>query len=200
MAISHEQNKLVAQALVKESDRGWVILGAALLADALEELLRSACRKTPKDVKTTVDPLFQGYAPLATFSAKIQLTFALGILPRALRDKIEIIRRLRNDFAHEWGPIDFSDPRCASRLPLIVRQSSDEDDEEQQESDQQEPLIGLASLAPSKEQLVTRIAFVLSIQDILVAISRLAGLASEGVDIRPVVSQMEEEGLWVGPT
>jgi len=120
MVIPFEHDRLIAQTLAKESDRGCVILGAALLADALEDLLRSCCRDEPKDIKATIDPLFEGYAPLSTFSARIQLAFALGILPCQLRDKIELVRRLRNDSAHEWGPIDFEDPKCASRLELLI--------------------------------------------------------------------------------
>jgi len=190
-----EKDKLIATALVKESDRGCVILSAALLADALEELLRSVCRKTPKEIKASVDPLLQGYAPLATFSARIQLTFAFGILPRALRDKIEIIRRMRNDFAHEWGPLDFDDPRCASRLDLLLIRLDDTNDDEQQAA-----LMGEVGFVPTKQQLITRIAFALAVQRMIGVIRALVDFASEGRDLRPIVQQMEEQGLWVGPT
>jgi hypothetical protein len=37
MAVPTEKDKLIAQALVKESDRGCVILSAALLSEELEE-------------------------------------------------------------------------------------------------------------------------------------------------------------------
>jgi DNA-binding MltR family transcriptional regulator len=127
-----QKSHLVAESLVKESDRGCVILGASLLAEALETLIRSVSRNTPDDIKTTIDPLFQGYAPLSTFSARLQIAFALGILPKNLRDKIEIIRRMRNDFAHEWGPIDFNEPRFASRLQFIVKQAEPVKEQEQE--------------------------------------------------------------------
>jgi hypothetical protein len=76
-------------------------------------------RQTPEDRKSSTQ-LFEGYAPLATFSARIQVAYALALLPRVMRDKIEIVRRLRNDFAHESGPLNFDDPRCASRLKPII--------------------------------------------------------------------------------
>jgi DNA-binding MltR family transcriptional regulator len=105
--------------LLKESDRGCAIFGAALLGEGLEELLKAFFRQTPED-KKFVNSLFEGYAPLATFSAKLQLAYALAILSREYRDKIELIRRLRNDFAHEAGPLSFDDPRCEGRLrPLF---------------------------------------------------------------------------------
>jgi hypothetical protein len=39
MAVTPEKARLVAQALIKESDRGCVILSAALLDEELEELI-----------------------------------------------------------------------------------------------------------------------------------------------------------------
>jgi DNA-binding MltR family transcriptional regulator len=187
MSFTEEKAKLVATALVKESDRGCVILGAALMDEALEELLRSVCRQTPSDIKANVDPLFQGYAPLATFSARIQVAFALGILPRGLRDKIEIIRRLRNDFAHEWGPIDFDDPRFASRLQvLIIRSTVEERDND-----------WLGPLGPRKDQLISRLALIFRIQSMIETIAQLTELARDGVDIRAVVKVWEKEGVWV---
>jgi DNA-binding MltR family transcriptional regulator len=189
MHLSKEKSKLIAEALVKESDRGCVIIGATLLAEALEELLKSVCRQTAEDIKATIDPLFQGYAPLSTFSAKIQVSFALGILPRSLRDKIEIVRRLRNDFAHEWGPIDFDDPRCASRVNLVIGPPSEKKQPTERE------FVG--PLGPTRQQLVTRIAFALSIQDIVSVIGRLEDLAREGTDIRRIVRHMEEQGFDV---
>lgn len=110
---------LVAQNILKESDRGCAIVAAELLSEELEQLLRAYCRSDPADVKQTIDPLFSGYGPLATFSARINLAYSLGILPRPTRDRLDIIRRLRNDFAHEWGPLDFNDPKCAARLAML---------------------------------------------------------------------------------
>lgn len=196
MAVPTKKENLIAQTLVKESDRGCVILAGALLSEALEDLLKSVCRQELADVKSTVDPLFQGYAPLSTFSARIQLTFALGLLPRAFRDKIEIIRRLRNDFAHDWGPIDFNDPRCVSRLKLLLKEDREEGDNNN-EDDKGKTFPGIAG---TKEQLTTRIAFILAINKILQTIDVLVTAAKEGRDIRPIVHRMEEQKLWEGPT
>jgi DNA-binding MltR family transcriptional regulator len=195
--VDPRKSNLVAQSLVKESDRGCVILGAALLAEGLETLIRSVCRDAAEDIKITIDPLFQGYAPLATFSARIQIAFALGILPRSLRDKIDIVRRMRNDFAHEWGPIDFNDPRCANRLRLIIKHS--ETEENTQEIENESDLKRFGALGPTKEQLVTRIALALVIAQILRAIDTIVKAAKQGHDVRPLVRRMEADRLWEGP-
>lgn len=68
----------------QESDRGVTIYAATLLEDDLESLLRTCCLSDPTSVKRVVDPLFQGYAPFSTFSAKIQVTYALGLIPEHL--------------------------------------------------------------------------------------------------------------------
>jgi len=101
-----KKTALISQILMMESDRGSAIFAAALMDEALEVLLRSFFRDDPASVKSAVDPLFATYAPLSTFSAKIQICFALNLIPSDLRTKLETIRRLRSDFAHQSGPID----------------------------------------------------------------------------------------------
>jgi DNA-binding MltR family transcriptional regulator len=140
--------------------------------------------------------LFQGYAPLSTFSARIQIAFALGILPKSLRDKIEITRRMRNDFAHEWGPIDFNEPRFANRLRFIVKHT---EPVKEQEKETEEALKQFGVLGPTKDQLVTRIAFALAVNRILIAIEDIINVAIQGYDVRPLVRHMEAEKLWEGP-
>lgn len=60
----------------KESDRGCAIIGASFLEDQLEDLIRAICRSDEE----AVDRLFEGYAPFATFSARIQAAFALRLM------------------------------------------------------------------------------------------------------------------------
>lgn len=112
----------IKASLEHESDRGCVIFGAALIDESLEHLLRAHFRQAPDDAKL-INSLFRGYAPLATFSAKLQLAYAFGIVSRQLQQMIELVRRLRNEFAHESGPLTFRDQRCADRLELLFKLS-----------------------------------------------------------------------------
>jgi len=73
-----------------ESDRGCVIFCAAWLEDELELLIRACCRKEPHIVKTIVNPLFKGYAPLSTFSAKIEVCYAMGLISKQLYRAFEL--------------------------------------------------------------------------------------------------------------
>jgi hypothetical protein len=183
--IPTEEDKRAAATLVKESDRGCAILGAGLLADGLEQLILAFCRQAPKDVRSAVAPLFRGYAPLATLSARTQVAFALGILPRDLRDKIEIVRKLRNEFAHEWGPIDFEDQRIGSILALLIGKLKEGDLPE----DDPVSTAGRTTFGPgvTKQQIMKRLLFGFCVVRISARLNFLAGLAREGRDIRTLV-------------
>jgi len=90
--------------LKQESERGSVIVGSALISDALEDLLKAMMIKSIN----TDDELFNGaYAPLDNFSAKIDLAYRLGLIPLNLRKSLHHIRKLRNDFAHSSLQINF---------------------------------------------------------------------------------------------
>lgn len=182
-AVPTAQDKLVAEALLKESDRGCAILAASLIAEALERLLRAFGRHSKSDVKKHIDPLFRGYAPLATLSGRAQVAFALGLLPRQTLEEITFVRKMRNAFAHEWGPIDFRDPRFAERMGAN-RPVPDED--------QDMSIDDVAKRAVWKEQLVTRLTFQLFVTEIVGRIKFLTDRAHEGVDIRVLVVRLEE--------
>jgi hypothetical protein len=110
----------LAKALAKESDRGCAIIGASFLEDRLEALLRAICRTDEESIKQAVDPLFDSYAPFATFSGKIQAAFALRPIDRELKTQLDLIRRIRNEFAHDQGPLSFQAGPCRDRLLALI--------------------------------------------------------------------------------
>lgn len=85
-----------------ETDRSAIILSVSYLENALTAFLSDFL---VKDKET--DRLFKGYAPLSTFSAKIDIAFALGLIPRDMKADLNIIRRIRNHCAHKWQDIKF---------------------------------------------------------------------------------------------
>ena len=46
-------------------------------------------------------------APLGTFSARIKMSYALGLLTELEFKEAEVIRRVRNEFAHSVHGLDF---------------------------------------------------------------------------------------------
>lgn len=81
----------------RESDRAAVILGAAKLDLVLRELLVKKFLPNPSGQ----DELFDTDKPISTFSARINVAYRLGLIDKQLANSLHLIRRIRNDFAHE---------------------------------------------------------------------------------------------------
>ncbi len=99
------------RALTEESDRGCALFAAAYLDEALGELLRASFVAS----KEMGEELFEGTAPLATFSSRIKLAFYLGKISRACRGDFDLIRKIRNDLAHSAELVSFDTPSVADR-------------------------------------------------------------------------------------
>lgn len=101
-----------------ESDRAAVILGAALLDECLRQLLASFL----VDDSTKVDKLLATDRPLGTFSSRRLAAYCLGLIGENEYQDLELIGRIRNDFAHDLHGLSFSSQsvrdRCGElRLP-----------------------------------------------------------------------------------
>lgn len=109
---------LLQKDFASESDRACVILGGALLDAALETLLRA--RLLP--CAASEDPLFDGAnAPLASFSSRIELSHRIGLIDASFARNLHLIRRIRNDFAHNVTGCSFSDSSVTNRLTELRR-------------------------------------------------------------------------------
>ena len=91
-----------------ESDRSVVILAASFIEQTLEGHIRRMLVDSP-----AVGKLFDGYAPLATFAAKIDMSFALGLAPTHVHEDLRTIKKLRNIFAHEAAAVNFDSQRVS---------------------------------------------------------------------------------------
>lgn len=94
----------------EESDRAVAILGASMLEDALESALRRALVE-----HSVTRGLFGRQGPLATFAAKSDMAFAMGVLSEWEWRDLDRIRRVRNHFAHALRARSF-DEQPASQL------------------------------------------------------------------------------------
>lgn len=94
----------LAREVHRESDRAAVVVGAAFLDSLLERLLL----RTLRPHAAGPDPLFDGDAPLSTFSSRINLSHRLGLIDDELARALHLIRRIRNDFAHNPAECDLN--------------------------------------------------------------------------------------------
>jgi hypothetical protein len=79
-----------------EGERSSVVLGAERINVALEILIKSSLQ--PSSNKT--DALFTSEGALASFSRKIEMAYRLGLIDLPFKQALDLVRKLRNDFAH----------------------------------------------------------------------------------------------------
>ena len=110
-----------------ESDRGAIILAATTIEDKLEyEILE----RLPglKNDEPTRKRMFEQDGQIATFSKKIEMAYALGIIDKDYRKKIDVIREIRNACAHSRKPISLQNnvlwAACEAVILDILPESS----------------------------------------------------------------------------
>ena len=86
-----------------ESDRAAAVLAGAALDDYLGEALRSFLVLDEGE-----NELFGKYGPLSTFAARIDMSFALGLISSDLKRDFNFVRKIRNHFAHHIGDATFN--------------------------------------------------------------------------------------------
>jgi DNA-binding MltR family transcriptional regulator len=92
--------------LLDESDRGAVIVAAALLEDDIDEVLKKVIKGYNVSEKH-IKAMFDLNGPLSSFSSKILVCYGFGLISKEIYDDLTKIRKLRNKFAHSTEKIDF---------------------------------------------------------------------------------------------
>lgn len=111
-------DELFDSEFAKESDRACVILTGSLLDSALETLLKTLLFPATSGE----DPLFDGpNAPLTSFSARIEMAYRLGLIDSGFARCLHLVRRIRNDFAHNITGCTFLDSSILGRLTELRR-------------------------------------------------------------------------------
>jgi len=94
------------------SQRAIAVMAAADLDQELDTLLRAFFIDNTK----LADELLSGIGPLTTLHARIDVAFALGLISDREKYNLDLIRRIRNEFAHRRGfDISFDTPEIRSR-------------------------------------------------------------------------------------
>lgn len=107
---------MAADVVGTESHRGAIVFAGSLADESLASLVRSKFRTDEWSAKNVVQPMFEGYGPLATFSSRINYAYAAGLICREAFDALHLLRKLRNDFAHEPRPINLDDQKVKNRF------------------------------------------------------------------------------------
>ena len=103
----------ILEELKAQTDRGAAIIGAAYLEERLQDAIAKTFAEAVETVKWNNQKIskriFRGNGPLSTFSAKIDIAFALGFFGTHALHDLHVIRSIRNDFAHTVEPMDFEE-------------------------------------------------------------------------------------------
>jgi hypothetical protein len=106
----------------RQSHRASAVLAGALVEAALQFALYTHFVFLSK---LEMEGLFDYPAPLASFDAKIRIAYAIGLYGPVVRHDLDIVRKVRNGFAHAQRPLTFETPQIAREvakgryLPLI---------------------------------------------------------------------------------
>jgi DNA-binding MltR family transcriptional regulator len=102
-----------SKSLYAESDRACAVLGVALLDWRLEQLFRRRLTSFHRE-------LLGSSQPIGTLSARIRLARALNWINDDARHDLDLVRSIRNDFAHSFDhTLTFSDSSVADRCMAL---------------------------------------------------------------------------------
>jgi hypothetical protein len=107
-AILNTKDVKVQKAICDSDDRSAVLVGSAILERRLENLLASRLIGPTAAKKLLGDTGKNG--PLGSFFSKILAAWSLGLISEDEYADLEIIRDLRNSFAHDVLDCDFTNP------------------------------------------------------------------------------------------
>lgn len=93
--------------LGNESPRGVVLIGTAFLEEKLRELMIATLVPNP----SASDTLFDGpNSAFGSLSSKIDGAYRMGLISNTFCRDLHVIRRIRNEVAHEPQSFRFEDP------------------------------------------------------------------------------------------
>jgi DNA-binding MltR family transcriptional regulator len=93
---------------IEEShDRAAAVVAAAFVEDRLATALKARFHQD----EAITGNLFRSSGPLGSFKAKIDLAYLVGLCSKEAHSDLDIIRRIRNEFAHELTTKTFESQR-----------------------------------------------------------------------------------------
>jgi hypothetical protein len=98
------------------TDSHHAIIGVSELDNALELALLSKMHRLNRELK---DRIFDGYGPLNTFAAKIDIAYALEIIPKEFYESLRKINKVRVKFAHSKFFLNFQDPEISAIIDSL---------------------------------------------------------------------------------
>lgn len=106
------------QLLNQETDRGCALMAAAYLEVSLEKLIKKYLVQDSKLHKAIFSS--KGNGILSSFSSKIDIAFLLGLITSEVKRDLDLLRRIRNDFAHSPAQLTFESQSIKNRCEQLL--------------------------------------------------------------------------------
>lgn len=104
-----------------ETDRGLALVSAAVIDEKLGEILAAFLQVDSDVTQRLLGSEPRREAPLSSFSARADATFALGLIDRDEYEEIINIRKIRNEFAHARHGTTFAAPKIQGLCRKLKR-------------------------------------------------------------------------------
>jgi hypothetical protein len=98
-----KKERAITDKIEEGDDRSAGILAGAFMQDRLIKAIKARMIYD----KTVHGLVFKGYGPLADFRSQIDVAYLMRIILPDIREKLHIIREIRNRFAHRLEAHDF---------------------------------------------------------------------------------------------
>jgi DNA-binding MltR family transcriptional regulator len=99
--------------LDKETDRSVAIIAVAIIDETLKQLIERLLIK-PKNKEHCV--FSSANSPLGSLSSKINASYQLGFISEEMHRDLQLLRKIRNDFAHKPFEMTFNSNAIKSRV------------------------------------------------------------------------------------
>ncbi len=103
--------------IAKEFETAQVLVFASYLESKIDQLISYQLRRDIK--RSEYSNIFTGLGPLSTFSGKIALAYQLRWLEKSTKLKLDIFRKIRNDFAHSAYKTSYQDDKIRSWFAAV---------------------------------------------------------------------------------
>jgi len=112
MSQQRQCNKL-EHILSQESDRGAAILGLSYIEEQLGEMLKNFLIESKASEMLLT-------RQISTLEARLLLSYSLGLINDDEYHGLDLLRKIRNDFAHNFvEELSFDDPQIATRCGIL---------------------------------------------------------------------------------
>lgn len=140
-----------------------------LIAEAVGQLITQAFRKDDYAVKYAVEPLLEGNGPLAELSVRLKLIYALGVITRSEYEDCELLMAILDELNSDSEPYSFISDEILGPIGLLHDMVLPPRPQTMADSDSDKIL---ATMQKQRYQQMIRSAFVLSVSELVVRISR----------------------------